>query len=369
LFFISLIKTWKTSTKKHMPNLLQPTLAVALLTSAATAFAQPDSVEIKNSYAPEIDGIVKVKFEESLYDGRTRFDVRNSRFGVHGKASENMSYRTQVEFNNEGKLSVMDAYVTYRLPGVAVSLGQQKYAFSTDLGRSPMQNIFANRTFVAKYTVSYADTGGSVRSLGSRDIGGLLSVSLRRWVPVVLHAGLFNGSGVNNPVWQKSLNISAKVEYGGEQGLQAAASYYKGHTPYAQNITMWGGELRYVAHRFTLDGEAAQRTCTQGGAQQQLTSAYLQGLYTFYLKPNKLAQYLAPTLRYDIVRNGCYESARGLFDAQRVSAGANVGVSRKALRGEIRFCLEKYIASRKPANFSDNPLLHDKATIEMVVAF
>jgi hypothetical protein len=352
-----------------MHNLLHPALAVALLASAATALAQPDSVEVKNGYAPEIDGIVKVKFEGSLYDGRTRFDVRNSRFGVHGKVSENMSYRTQVEFNNEGKLSVLDAYVTYRLPLVTVSLGQQKYAFSTDLGRSPMQNIFANRTFVAKYTVSYADSSGSVRSLGSRDVGGLLSVSLRRWVPVVLHAGLFNGSGANNPVWQESLNISAKVEYGGERGLQAAASYYNGQTPYAQNITLWGGELRYVAHRFTLDGEVAQRSCSQGGAQQKLTAAYLQGLYYFYLKPTKLAQYLAPTLRYDIVRNGCYESADGQFDAQRVSAGANVGVSRKAFRGEIRFCFEKYVASRKPGNFHSNPLLHDKATIEMVVAF
>lgn len=352
-----------------MPNLLQPTLAVALLTSAAAAFAQPDSAEIKTGYAPKIDGIVKVKFEGSLYDGRTRFDVRNSRFGVQGKASENMSYRTQVEFSNEGKLAVMDAYVTYRLPVVTVSLGQQKYAFSTDLGRSPMQNIFANRTFVAKYAVCYADASGKVRSLGSRDIGGLLSVSLRRWTPVVLHAGLFNGSGAGNPVWQESLNFSAKAEYGGEQGLQAAVNYYNGHTPYAQAIAMWGGELRYVTRSFTLDGEAAQRTCRQGGTLQNLTSAYLQGIYAFRLRPSKLAQYLAPTLRYDIVRNGCYESADGLFDARRLSAGANVGVSRRAFRGEIRLCFEKYIASRKPGNFRDNPLLHDKATVEMVVAF
>ncbi|MDR3366780.1 MAG: hypothetical protein LBO71_07435 [Prevotellaceae bacterium] len=351
-----------------MPNLLHPMLAAGLLMSAAPLLAQPDSAQVKNEYAPKIDGVVKVKFEESLYDSRMRFDVRNSRFGVRGKAAENMTYRTQVEFSSEGKLSVLDAYVTYLLPVVSVSLGQQQYAFSTDLARSPMQNIFANRTFVAKYTVCYEDTSGNIASLSSRDIGGLLSVNLRKWAPVVLKVGLFNGSGANKPVWQESLNFSAKVEYGGEQGLQAAASYYCGQTPFAQNITLWGGELRYVARRFTLDGEAAQRTCSQNGEQLTLTSAYLQGFYSFYFKPNKFAQYLAPTLRYDVVRNGCYDGAK-LFDAQRVSAGANVGVAHKAFRGEIRVGVEKYLVSRKPANFSANPLLHDKATIEMVVAF
>ncbi|MDR0711992.1 MAG: OprO/OprP family phosphate-selective porin [Prevotellaceae bacterium] len=355
-----------------MSKLLRPALAVVLLTSAVPLLAQPDSVEMKKDYAPKIDGIVKVKFEGSLYDSRVRFDVRNSRFGVRGNVSENMSYRTQVEFSNEGKLSVLDAYVTYRLPLVAVSLGQQHYAFSTDLARNPMQNIFANRTFVAKYAVNFsylADTSVKVGSMGSRDIGGLLAISLRRWAPIVLKVGLFNGSGVNNPVWQESLNISAKAEYGGERGLQAAISYYNGQTPHAQNITMWGGELRYIANAFTLDGEAVQRTYSFNSEQNTLTAAYLQGFYKFYLKPNSFAKYLAPTLRYDIIRNGCYDGAAGQFDAQRVSVGASLGISRKAFKGEIRVSFEKYAASRKPVNFHANPLLHDKVTIEMVAAF
>ncbi|MDR3188083.1 MAG: OprO/OprP family phosphate-selective porin [Prevotellaceae bacterium] len=355
-----------------MLNPLQPLLAAGLLlTSAMPLLAQPDTSTTKVDYAPKIDGVLKVKFEESLYDSRMRFDVRNSRFGVRGKTSEHMSYRTQVEFNNEGKLSVLDAYVAYQLPLVEVALGQQRYAFSTDLGRSPIQNIFANRTFVAKYTVCYADSSsrGAIRSLGSRDIGGLLTVNLRRWLPVALKLGLFNGSGINTPAWQEALNVSAKVEYGGERGLQAAASYYSGQTPYAQPVAMWSGELRYIARSFTLDGEAAQRALRRNGAQEILTSAYLQGFYSFYFKPNRFAKYLAPTLRYDVIRNGCYDGAIGLFDAQRVSIGANLSVAQKAFQGEIRASFEKYIISRKPSDFSTNPLLHDKVTIEMVVAF
>jgi hypothetical protein len=339
-----------------------------LLALAAPLLAQPDSAKKEERYVPKIDGLVKVKIEESLYSGHARFDVRNSRFGAQGNISENMKYRTQVEFSNEGKLSVLDAYATYQLPVASISLGQQHYAFSADVARSPMQNIFANRTFVAKYAITYVDTAGNVRSLGSRDIGGLLTVNLQRWIPLVLKAGLFNGSGLNNPVWQESFNVSVKAQYGGERGLQAAVSGYSGQTPYAQRITMWGGELRYIAPAFTVDGEVAQRTYEHNG-EHTLTAAYLQGLYRFDLKPNTLAQYLAPTLRYDIVSNGRYDSAAGAFDAQRLSVGLNVGVLQKPFRGEIRLNFEKYIASRKPDNFHTDELLHDKVTIEMVVAF
>jgi hypothetical protein len=344
-------------------------LAGALLASALPLLAQPDSVESEKDYTPQIHGVVKVKFENSFYgSGHARFDVRNSRFGVRGSVSESMSYRTQVEFSSEGKLSVLDAYVAYRLSAVSVSLGQQQYAFSTDLARSPMQNIFANRTFVAKYVATYADTSGKVSAFGSRDIGGLLTVTLRRWIPVVLKAGLFNGSGVNNPVWQERLNVSVKAEYGDDDGLQAAASYYSGQMPQTQRLAMWGGELRYITPKLILDAEVAQRTYEQNG-RHTLTAAYLQGLYKIDLKPNLLAQYLAPTLRYDAVRNGSYSSAVGQFDAQRASVGVNVGVSRKLFKGEIRFGFEKYITSRKPGNFHIDELLHDKATVEMVVAF
>ncbi|MDR1343143.1 MAG: hypothetical protein LBK18_07825 [Prevotellaceae bacterium] len=348
-------------------KLFRPALAAALLMPAATLLAQPDSAK-EESYVPKIEGLIKVKLEESFYSGHARFDVRNSRFGVRGNISKNMGYRTQVEFNNEGKLSVLDAYATYRVSIASISLGQQEYAFSTDLARSPMQNIFANRSFVAKYTASYVDTADKVRLLSARDIGGLLTVDLRRWFPVVLKAGLFNGSGLNNPVWQERFNISAKVEYGGEQGLQAAISSYSGRTPYAQRIAMLGGELRYIAPLFTVDGEVAQRTYEQNG-KHTLTAAYLQGFYRFYLKPNTLARYLAPTARYDVVCNGMYDSAAGQFDAQRLSVGVAMGVSRKPFTGEFRLNFEKYIASRKPDNFHTDELLHDKLTLEMVVRF
>ncbi|MDR1022154.1 MAG: hypothetical protein LBL94_02620 [Prevotellaceae bacterium] len=350
-----------------IPKLLIPTLVAVLLMPAAPLLAQPDSTK-EESYVPKIEGLIKVKFEKSFYNGLSRFDVRNSRFSVRGNVSKNTGYRTQVEFNNEGKLSVLDAYVSYRFSIASISLGQQEYAFSNDLARSPMQNVFANRSFIAKYIGSYADTAGNVHLLSARDIGGLLTVNLGRWIPIVLNVGLFNGSGLNNPAWQENFNLSAKIQYGGEQGLQAAVSSYSGQTPYAQRLAMLGGELRYIAPLFTVDGEVAQRTYEQNG-KHTLTAAFLQGLYKFYLKPNTLAHYLAPTARYDVICNGMHDSAAGQFDTQRLSVGLNIGVSRKPFTGEFRLNFEKYIASRKPDNFHTDELLHDKFTLEMVVRF
>ncbi len=344
-------------------------LSLLLCIIAFSSFAQSDSAKKEVDYKPQVDGVIKVKFEQSLYSGDARFDVRNSRFGVRGNVAENMSYRMQVEFSNEGKLSMLDAYVNYHLPVLSFSLGQQRYAFSTDLGRTPAQNIFANRTFLAKYITSYIDTTGTVvRAIGSRDIGGLFTIDLSRWMPAAIKFGAFNGAGINNPSWQNHLNVSLRAEYGKKEGLQAAASYYFGDTPYGQEFSMWNAELRYVDKKFTVDGEVAQRSFAQNG-NHTLTAAFVQGFYAFDLKPNIFAKYLAPTLRYDYMNNSIYEGVREKFDAQRVSLGLNFGMTPKIFKGELRINFEKYILPESPASIHTGELLHDKFTLEMVLSF
>ena len=81
--------------------------------------------------------------EIDLNRGEYRFNVRNSRFGVRGNVSRNMSYRLQVDFSNEGKVSILDSYVAYKTHGFEAIIGQQQYHFSTDLDRGPSTNMFA----------------------------------------------------------------------------------------------------------------------------------------------------------------------------------------------------------------------------------
>ena len=74
---------------------------------------------------PKIDGAIKAKMEIDLNRGEYRFNVRNSRFGVKGNVSRNMSYRLQVDFSNEGKVSILDSYVAYKIHGFEAIIGQQ----------------------------------------------------------------------------------------------------------------------------------------------------------------------------------------------------------------------------------------------------
>lgn len=125
-----------------------------LLLAAGAASAQPEEersrtaqTETPVSYVPKIDGAIKAKMEIDLNRGEYRFNVRNSRFGVRGNVSRNMSYRLQVDFSNEGKVSILDSYVAYKIHGFEAIIGQQQYHFSTDLDRGPSTNMFANRSF------------------------------------------------------------------------------------------------------------------------------------------------------------------------------------------------------------------------------
>ena len=117
-----------------------------LLLAAGAASAQPEEersrtaqTETPVSYVPKIDGAIKAKMEIDLNRGEYRFNVRNSRFGVRGNVSRNMSYRLQVDFSNEGKVSILDSYVAYKTHGFEAIIGQQQYHFrrrSISSGRS-----------------------------------------------------------------------------------------------------------------------------------------------------------------------------------------------------------------------------------------
>jgi hypothetical protein len=81
-----------------------------------------------------------------------RFEVRNARFGARGDINNYMSYRVELDLSDEGKMKMLDAYVKFTpVENLDFYLGQRKIPFSSDYMRNPAENIFANRSFVAKY--------------------------------------------------------------------------------------------------------------------------------------------------------------------------------------------------------------------------
>lgn len=351
-------------------------------------------VKIPAKYIPEVFGAVKAKFETSLYDGKHRFNVRNSRFGVKGLAGERMRYVIQIDFSNEGKVSVLDSYVAYFHRNFEISIGQQQYHFSTDLDRGPNSNIFANRSFLSKFVTTYygstLDDGVEkyyVSSIGGRDLGLHASYSIPG-IPVKLSGGVFNGSGTNSPEWDDKVNFVGRVEIGGKKGFRFAASHYNGHTPvnikvfhpqdipgieeeFTQRIRMWGGELHYGHDNFRIEAEYAQRRLKDDGLQL-LHVAHVLGNYTFGLNNPRVFKYIMPVGRWDMGKNIEFlNRSKELekFDAHRATLGVNLGFAGKIFGSELRFQFEKYMLDGKPSDYGRNPLLQDKFTVEVVVTF
>ena len=350
------------------------------------------------SYIPKIDGSVKAKVELSLYDGEYRFNVRNSRFGVSGLVSPRMNYRMQVDFNNEGKVSILDSYIGYTVGGFNIQLGQQQYHFSSDLDRGPSTNMFANRSFLSKYLTGYygSELSGSdskmfVKTLGSRDLGVMTTYNFQHLnVPLMVYLGAFNGSGINNPEWGKSVNVVTRLEYGWQTGLRAAVSYYNGSAPRHKQVVeedgtkvektvnpkmnMFGCELRYVRGGFFIEGEYARRYLRDlSGRDNVLTAALVHSYYKFILPERSFAHHIAPIVRWDMGNNVDYLNTvtgkREGFNANRITAGVNIGFGEKWIKSELRLNYEKYLLKERPSDFSKNKLLQDKFTLEVVATF
>lgn len=365
---------------------------------------EEDEVDVKEevTYVPKVDGAVKAKMEVSLYDGEYRFNVRNTRFGVSGNVSPNMFYRIQVDFNNEGKLNILDSYVGYRTGGLDIRLGQQQYHFSTELDRGPNTNIFANRSFLAKHLTCYYGSELSeknivnyVNTLGSRDLGLMTTYQFKKGLPMPLklYFGIFNGSGINNPSWNKTVNLIGRIEVGTVDAFRAAVSYYNGSAPrhkfvidrngtqvedyLNQKLNMVGAELHYVRGGFFIEGEYARRylqtTIEQDKLNTVMTAALVHSYYRFEMPHRFVLNYIAPMLRWDIGNNMDYlntlDSMRETVDANRITVGVNFGFGKKLIHSELRLNYEKYFIGNQPDDFPTNKLLHDKFTLEVVAAF
>ena len=372
-------------------------LATVILPLALAAVA---ATQAQESRSPQIFGAVKTRFEVDAQAGKQRFSVRNSRLGVRGFATDNMYYALQMELNSEGKFSVLDSYVDWRIGAFSVSVGQQQYHFSTELDRGAADNMFSNRSILGKFLTTYsgaAVTGGAVqeyvKDIGSRDMGILGTLRLLREarMPVKWQAGLFNGCGVNDFRWSKHVNVVTRLQLGKDkQGLNIAGGYYHGATTvdsrpeeteegagtyraiaHKQRIDMWDAEVSYHADKFTVESEIARKYLSD--SDHAMTAAYIHGCYRFPLKPNKLVHHIAPLFRWDMGSNVPYVNALSgkldTFDTNRVTAGLMFGLSEKRFRSELRFNYEHYFFGQKPTDYDVNTLLHNRITMEFLVTF
>ena len=221
-----------------------------MLAAATVCGAQ----EKKTEFTPEIHGTVRAKYEYQTEEGEGRFEVRNARISITGKVIDAVSYKAEIDLSDEGNIKMLDAY-TRITPAKKLNftIGQFRVPFTIDAHRSPHQQYFANRSFIAKQV-------GNVR-----DVGASLGYSFKGKLPVILEAGLFNGSGLTNQknYWTKKVNFSAKAQFFLPQGFNVTLSSQK-ISPSDNSVMMYDAGTYWHAKGWHIEAEYLYKHYSNG---------------------------------------------------------------------------------------------------------
>lgn len=166
------------------------------------AYAQEKADDVDRT--PQIHGTLRGKYEYQTDEGKGRFEVRNARLSVAGKVTAAVEYKAEVDLCDEGKIKMLDAYAKFKpVAGLNFTIGQMRVPFTIDAHRAPHTQYFANRSFIAKQV-------GNVR-----DVGCIFGYNVNVGFPIIIEAGLFNGSGLTEQkdYWTNSVNYSAKAQF------------------------------------------------------------------------------------------------------------------------------------------------------------
>ncbi|NMC41571.1 MAG: hypothetical protein GYA43_10470 [Bacteroidales bacterium] len=302
-----------------------------------------------SEYLPDIDGVLKTKVEYDLDNLLLRFEVRNARFGVRGKINSYFSYRAELDLSDEGRIKMLDAYIRFEpVNRLSFFMGQRKIPFSTDYIRNPAENIFANRSFLAKYIND-----------GLRDIGFYVNYRTSGSFPVDMTLGVVNGTGNNNPQWIEKPYIAARVTAGKDDGFRLAGNAYAGEAMDKIHLRMYGAEVRYSAGNLFLETEYIYRGWSDTlSVRQHDDGWYLHGYYNFKVK-DEMLRVITPTARYDKMGSSVFGRNT---EADRLTLGVNFVFEPKQFTAEIRFNYENYFRKKLPIHT-------DKITLEFIARF
>jgi len=180
------------------------TMTLLLFSMMSTAmFAQASDGDAFDK-TPKVGGTIRSKYEYQTEEGEGRFEVRTARVNVTGKVAPEVGYKAEIDLCDEGKIKMLDAYTRITpWSTLQFTIGQERVPFTIDAHRSPHQQYFANRSFIAKQV-------GNVRDVGA-EIGYTWNVGF----PIIVNAGVFNGSGLTDQkdYWTKGVNYSAKAQF------------------------------------------------------------------------------------------------------------------------------------------------------------
>ena len=344
------------------------TVAIFLLATAAYGQAKEDAGDGKQlnkqtmeliDYLPEIHGTLRGKYEYQTETNESRFAVRNARCSVSGHVHPIVAYKAEIDLSDEGSIKMLDAYTrVFPVKNLNFTLGQMRVPFTIDAHRSPHQQYFANRSFIAKQV-------GNVR-----DVGFTGCYTQKEGFPFILEGGLFNGSGLTNQKeWHKTLNYSIKAQLlpNKNWNLTLSTQMIK---PEHTRINMYDAGIYYQNRNFHVEAEYLYKMY---GHEAFKNVHAVNSFVNYDLPLKKVFNKVSFLARYDMMTdhsNGLADSEPGAlmindYARHRVTGGITLSLS-KAFIADLRLNFEKYFYKKSGVPKESE---RDKIVIEFMTRF
>ena len=295
--------------------------------------------EKKVNLIPEIHGTVRAKYEYQTEEGEGRFEVRNARLSVTGDVTSFIEYKAEIDLSDEGNIKMLDAYTRIKpLTGLDFTIGQMRVPFTIDAHRSPHQQYFANRSFIAKQV-------GNVR-----DVGATLGYTFDAGFPIIVEAGLFNGSGLTDQknYWTKNINYSAKARFFFPRGWNLTLSVQK-TKPDNVTVMMYDGGAYYQAHGWHVEAEYLYKHYSHDA----FDDVHSVDAFVSYDIPLRKCFFkkITPLVRFDYM--GDHSDGMRYLDGEENTAGELIinDYERKRITGGVTFSFSKPFISDIRINY------------------
>jgi len=343
-----------------------------MLTQIATAQEKTSSLKTENEQkdgtllGAEIHGTIRGKYEYQTEESEGRFEVRNARVGITGRLSDYIEYKAEIDLCDEGKIKMLDAYTQVKPlkdRNISFTIGQMRVPFTIDAHRSPHQQYFANRSFIAKQV-------GNVRDVGAK-IGYKSDTS----IPITYEIGAYNGSGLTNQkdFWTKNINFSTKLKIDIPNGFNVTLSCQK-IRPEDVTIMMYDAGTYWHSKGWHIEAEYLHKHYADN-EYKDVNAVDFFVCRDIRLK-SKLIKKVSPLARYDWMsdhsdgnRKENHEGNMSLitddYERHRLTAGITLSLD-KPFISDIRVNYEKYwYPNEGIAKTSEK----DKIAVELMTRF
>ena len=314
----------------------------------------------QKDYKPEIHGTIRAKYEYQTGMGAGRFEVRTARVSITGNVLPKVAYKAEIDLSDEGQIKMLDAYARlFPLKDFTITAGQMRVPFTIDAHRSPHEQYFANRSFIAKQV-------GNVR-----DVGLTLGYTLPTAMPIILEGGLYNGSGLTNQkVWHKDVNYSAKAQLFPVDGFNLTLSL-QGIQPVDVWMHSYDIGAYYETKRFHIEAEYLYKQYSSNAFDNVHS---VDAFVNYDLPLRKVFNKMSFLARYDMMTDHSDGETRDEetgtlsitdYKRHRLTAGITFSLS-KAFRTDLRLNFEKYFY---PEGSIAKESEQDKVVLELMVRF